>query len=146
MKYSLFLFTTLVFFIGILSGSIRAEDAPTAADVTEAQAVIAAQMEAFMRNDGEAAFVFAAPAIKEMFHTPETFMEMVRLQYAPVYRPQYVEYLEPVTIGSNLMQPLIMTGENGMTVLARYALSRQVGGDWRIIGVTLRPAPNQAPL
>ena len=146
MKYSLFLFTTLVFFIGILFGSIRAEDAPTAADVTEAQAVIAAQMEAFMRDDGEAAFVFAAPAIKEMFHTPETFMEMVRQQYAPVYRPQYVEYLKPVTIGSNLMQPLILTGENGMTVLARYALSRQVGGDWRIIGVTLSPAPDQAPL
>jgi hypothetical protein len=31
-------------------------------------------------------------------------------------------------------------------VLARYALSRQASGDWRIIGVTLSPAPNQAPL
>jgi hypothetical protein len=146
MKHPFHLLAALMFCVSVLSGAIRAEDAPTTADISNVQAVIAAQMEAFKRDDGEAAFSFAAPAIKEMFHTPEIFMEMVRQQYAPVYRPHYVEYLEPIAVGNKFMQPLILTGENGVTVLARYALSRQASGDWRIIGVTLSPAPNQAPL
>ena len=103
-------------------------------------------MEAFKRDDGEAAFAYAAPGIKSIFASPEIFMEMVRQQYAPVYRPQFVEFLEPFAIGDHFMQPLILTGENGVTVLARYSLRRQSSGDWRIIGVSLSPAPDQAPL
>ena len=134
--------------IGLLSGAatVRAQEAPTAADIAGVQALISAQMEAFMRDDGAAAFAFAAPGIKLMFSTPEIFMEMVRRQYAPVYRPRYVEFLEPMTVGDQFLQPLILTGEDGVTVLARYALRRQAGGDWRIVGVTLSPAPDQAPL
>ncbi len=146
MKHPFNLLAALMFCVSVLSGAIRAEDAPTTTDISNVQAVIAAQMEAFKRDDGEAAFSFAAPAITEMFHTPEIFMEMVRQQYAPVYWPHYVEYLEPIAVGNQFMQPLILTGENGVTVLARYALSRQASGDWRIIGVTLSPAPNQAPV
>ena len=146
MRYPFLLLAASIFCVCILSGAIHAEDAPTTADTRSVQAVIAAQMGAFKRDDGEAAFSFAAPAIKEMFRTPEIFMEMVRQQYAPVYRPHYVEYLEPIAVGNRFMQPLILTGENGVTVLARYALSRQASGDWRIIGVTLSPAPNQTLL
>ena len=105
-----------------------------------------AQMEAFKRDDGAAAFAFAAPNIKALFGTAELFMAMVRSQYAPVYRPRYVEFLEPLAAGDQFLQPLILTGEDGATVIARYALRRQASGDWRIIGVTLSPAPDQAPL
>ncbi len=136
----------LLFCATMFSGSLHAEDAPPLSDTANVQAVIAAQMEAFKRDDGAAAFTFAAPSIKKLFTTPEIFMQMVRQQYAPVYRPAYVEYLEPLAIGNQFMQPLILTGENGVTVLARYSLRRQPSGDWRIIGVTLSPAPDQAPL
>ncbi len=140
------MFGAFMFCIGILTGALRAEEAPAQADIAGVQAVIAAQMEAFKRDDGAAAFAFAAPTIKEMFQTPEIFMQMVRQQYAPVYRPRYVEYLKPLATGDQFMQPLILTGENGVTVLARYSLRRQASGDWRIVGVTLSPAPDQAPL
>lgn len=146
MKRLFLLIAVLLFCVDFLSGNIRAEDSPTAADINDVQAVITAQIDAFKRDDGKAAFFYAATAIKEIFHTPEIFMEMVRQQYAPIYRPRYVEYLEPVAVGNNLMQPLIVTGENGVTVLARYALIRLASSNWRIIGVTLSPAPNQAPL
>ncbi len=147
MHYPLRLFAAFMFCIAILSGALRAEEAPAEVDIASVQQVISSQMEAFKRDDGEAAFAFAAPGIKNIFSTPEIFMEMVRQQYAPVYRPQYVEYLEPVAIGDRVfMQPLILTGENGVTVLARYSLRRQASGAWRIIGVTLSPAPDQAPL
>tara|TARA_B100000809_G_scaffold5966_1_gene6098 strand:+ start:176 stop:631 length:456 start_codon:yes stop_codon:yes gene_type:complete len=140
------LFAAILFCATLLSGPLRAEEAPSPSDTANVQAVISAQMDAFKRDDGAAAFAFAAPAIKKMFGTPENFMEMVRSQYAPVFRPGYVEYLEPLAVGDQFMQPFILTGENGVTVLARYALRRQASGDWRIIGVTLSPAPDQAPL
>ena len=146
MHYPLRLFAALLFSVAILSGALRAEDAPAEADIASVQQVISAQMEAFNRDDGEAAFAYAALDIKNNFSTPEIFMEMVRQQYAPVYRPSYVEYLEPLAVGDQFMQPLILTGENGVTVLARYSLRRQESGAWRIIGVTLSPAPDQAPL
>ena len=116
-------FAVLIFCVALLSASLRAEDAPAKADIAGAQAVISAQMEAFKRDDGEAALAFAAPSIRNIFATPEIFMAMVREQYAPVYRPRYIEYLEPVAVGDQVMQPLILTGENGVTVLARYSQS-----------------------
>ena len=103
-------------------------------------------MEAFKQGDGEVAFAFAAPTIRKMFATPKIFMAMVRQQYAPVHRPRFIEYLEPFVIDKHILQPLILTGQNGITVLACYILERQARGDWRIISVTLSPAPNQAPL
>ena len=146
MHYPFRLVAALLFCITVLSGALHAEDAPPEADIAGVQAVISGQMEAFKRDDGEAAFAYAAPGIMSIFASPEIFMEMVRQQYAPVYRPQFVEFLEPLAIGDHFMQPLILTGENGVTVLARYSLRRQSSGDWRIIGVSLSPAPDQAPL
>ena len=103
MRHPFRLLAAFMFCAGILPGAIRAKDAPTAADISSVLAVIAAQMNAFKRDDGEAAFSFAAPGIKEMFHTPEIFIEMVLQQYAPVYRPHYVEYLEPIAVGNQFM-------------------------------------------
>jgi hypothetical protein len=140
------LLAALLFCVCILSGALRAEEASARADIAGVQAVIAAQMEAFKRDDGAAAFAYAAPNIKALFGTAELFMAMVRSQYAPVYRPRYVEFLEPLAAGDQFLQPLILTGEDGATVIARYALSRQAGGAWRITSVTLSPAPDQAPL
>ncbi len=120
---------------------------PSEAAVAGARAVIEAQMEAFKRDDGPAAYAFASPRIKEMFPTPEIFMEMVRTQFAPVYRPRFIEYKPPHGTSDDIMQPLILTGADGVTVLARYALRRQADGSWRIRGgVTLSPAPDEAPL
>jgi hypothetical protein len=41
------------------------------------RAVIQAQLDAFQRDDGTAAFAHASPMIKGMFRTPENFMRMV---------------------------------------------------------------------
>jgi hypothetical protein len=145
MSYPVRMFAAFLFCVTMLPAALSAEDAPAEADIAGVQAVISAQMEAFKHDDGEAAFAFAAPGIRKMFATPEIFMAMVRQQYAPVYRPRYVEYLEPAGAGDHFLQPLILTGENGVTVVARYVLRRQAGGDWRIMGVTLSPASDQAP-
>ena len=130
MSCPLRMFVAFLLCVTMLSTTLSAENAPAVADIAGVQAVISAQMEAFKRDDGQVAFAFAAPDIRKMFATPEILMAMVRQQYAPVYRPRYIEYLEPVVADNHILQPLILTGENGITVVARYVLKRQEDGDW----------------
>ena len=146
MSYFVRMFAASLLCASIISSTLSAENDPIMADIASVQAVISAQIEAFKRDDGEEAFSFAAPDIRKMFATPDIFMAMVRQQYAPVYRPRYIEYLEPFVTEKHVFQPLILSGENGITVLARYVVERQADGDWRITSVTLSPAPEQAPL
>jgi len=146
MSYFVRMFAASLLCATIISSTLNAENDPIMADIASVQAVISAQIEAFKRDDGEVAFSFAAPDIRKMFATPDIFMAMVRQQYAPVYRPRYIEYLEPFVTEKHVFQPLILSGENGITVLARYVVERQADGDWRITSVTLSPAPEQAPL
>lgn len=146
MSYFVRMFAASLLCATIISSTLSAENDPIMADIASVQAVISAQIEAFKRDDGEVAFSFAAPDIRKMFATPDIFMAMVRQQYAPVYRPRYIEYLEPFVTEKHVFQPLILSGENGITVLARYVVERQADGDWRITSVTLSPAPEQAPL
>jgi Domain of unknown function (DUF4864) len=58
------------------------------------QAIIERQFDAFARDDAEAAYALADPAIKEMFVDADHFMAMVRDRYAPVYRHRSVEFGE----------------------------------------------------
>ena len=146
MSYLVRIFAAFLLCPTMISSTLSAENDPIMANIASVQAVIAAQIEAFKRDDGEVAFAFAAPDIRTMFATPEIFMAMVRQQYASVYRPSYIEYLEPFVTDKHVFQPLILSGENGITVVARYVLERQADGDWRITSVTLSPAPEKAPL
>ena len=54
--------------------------------------VIERQLQAFLRDDGTAAFSYASPHIQGIFQTPENFMAMVKNGYQPVYRPQAVTF------------------------------------------------------
>ena len=113
------------------------------------RAVIDAQMEAFARDDGAAAFAFAAPAIQRQFGTPERFMAMVRTGFQPVYRPRAVTFETPIRVpardgagdgktASAFAQPVRVTSPDGRPVLAMYHMEQQPDGSWRIAGVVLR--------
>lgn len=137
----------LAAFLVLSPGADAQVSAPTRGDVDAAQAVIAAQMDAFKRNDGQAAYAFATPGIKNVFATPDVFMEMVRTQYEPVYRPAYVEFREAVATSEELIQKVFIIGENNRAVLAIYSLEQGDDGAWRIAGCMLYPAPpDEQPL
>ena len=70
----------------MLAGAARAGADSVSLPASERAAirhVIEQQLEAFRRHDGAAAFAHAAPAIQEMFGTPERFMLMVEHEYPP---------------------------------------------------------------
>ncbi len=86
----------LLFLLGSLASAGVAAPGKTVADQTaggaEIRGVIERQLAAFERDDADGAFAFASPGIRRRFGTPETFMDMVRRHYPPVYRPRDVAF------------------------------------------------------
>jgi hypothetical protein len=122
----------------------RAGDAPVGpADTAAIHAVIADQLGAFLRDDGAGAFADASPTIQQIFHDPDTFMEMVRTGYQSVYRARGVEFRDLGMMEKRLIQQVYMTGPDGIPVLAFYEMQRQPDGSWRINGVSIARAPDQ---
>ncbi len=108
-----------------------------AADAKAVREVIEAQLAAFRKSDAKLAYSYAAPAIKEMYDTPEEFMEMVRSFYKVVFRPARVVFERPVLSGGGLVQPVRLTDSEGRTWMAYYPMVRGPGGRWLINGCRL---------
>lgn len=125
-----------------LIGTARAQPV-SQADQAAIRRTIEAQMEAFGRDDGEAAFAFASPMIQGMFGTPANFMAMVRTGYPPVYRPRSVDFTELVEENGAPVQKVELIGPDGRPALALYTMVRGPDG-WLIDGCRLvaseRPA------
>lgn len=130
---------SLVFAISM--GTVRAEGEAALPDtaVTEIHDVINAQLEAFNRDDAQAAFSLASPEIQEQFGSPENFINLVREQYGPVYRSKSAEFQPPVQMegAEGIVQPVVVTGPDNVPVLAVYMVEQQNDGAWRIAGCLL---------
>ena len=105
-------------------------------DVAAAQDVIRSQVGAFARDDAEAAYSHAAPAIREVF-PPDVFMAMVRGSYAPVYRHKSFEFGEARVEGGSIAQRVRIVDAEGVPWEALYTLERQADGSLKITGCTL---------
>jgi hypothetical protein len=115
-----------------------------AADRAAIQRVIENQLAAFARDDGAAAFAFAAPDIRAKFRNAEAFMAMVRAAYEAVYRPRRVDFIgideaEPVPV-----QEVRLEGPDGNLYLARYPMQRQPDGRRLIAGCYLFSAAGES--
>lgn len=100
------------------------------------QTTISAQIAAFQADDAEQAFSFAAPGIQSRFGTPQAFIEMVRTAYAPVFRPNRVEFLSLSPSPRGVIQKVLLQGPDGSITFAYYAMLL-IDGDWRIAGCQL---------
>lgn len=130
--------------LGLLAapGRARAEEgqAVGAADGAAIRHVVEDQLAAFQRDDGEAAFGFASPGIREMFGSADNFMTMVKTGYQPVYRPRRVEF-GAVDIEDGVpTQHVFVVGPDGVGVEALYFMEREPDGTWRINGCVLKPS------
>ncbi len=131
-------FALLVFWLPVSAHAQSVSDA----DRSEFQRIITEQIEAFRADDGARAYGFAAPLIHRLFPSPETFMQMVRQGYKPVYRPQRFSF--GATGGDPLGRPsqrVVIAGPDGKTYEALYTMERQPDGTWRISGCTLLEIP-----
>lgn len=124
------------FWAGV-GAALAAQDEPSEADWASIRTVIASQLDAFRRDDADAAFSFASPAIQEQFHTPGEFMHMVRTGYRAVYRPGTVRFLEHFVLSGQPVQPLEIVTPDDVVVVAFYIMEQQPDGNWKIAGCAL---------
>jgi Domain of unknown function (DUF4864) len=133
--------------LGLLLNLAGAAEAQSVSDADRAaiRQVIEAQVDAFRRDDGDAAFKYASPAIQGMFGSPEIFMDMVRQGYQPVYRPRAFDFREIVTLHGQPAQKVYVIGPDGRPVTAIYPMRQLPDGTWRIDGCFLQaPEEHQA--
>ena len=130
----------LLFLLGL---PLRAEEAASPADAAAIRAVIESQLAAFQRDDGEEAFAYASPQIRERFATAANFMRMVREGYAAVYRPRDTAFGALAADGEHLVQRVLLIGPDGRPVDALYIIEREADGSWRIAGCILTQTPDK---
>ena len=129
----------LVLFVILgLSGRAAALDD---ADRAAVQSVIEQQLQAFLRDDGAAAYSFAAPSIKEMYPSVDAFMAMVRQGYPPVYRPRSYSFGELTEEPGYLEQAVEIVDGEGSFWMAVYTLRQEPDGSWKITGCYLLKKP-----
>lgn len=102
--------------------------------------MIERQLEAFERDDGDTAFSYASPQVRDQFGTPANFMRMVRNSCQAVYRPRAVKFLEPAVIEGQIIQAVQVVAPDGAVFVALYSMQRQADASWRIAGCLLAPA------
>ncbi len=98
------------------------------------RAVISSQFEAFLADDVESAFSYAAPGIQRIFVTPEGFGSMVQNGYPMVWRPAETRFLELRELDGALWQKVLIRDQAGAWHVLDYEMMR-VDADWRIGGV-----------
>jgi hypothetical protein len=103
--------------------------------------VIERQIEAFLKDDANAAYAFAAPGIKARYPDKDVFFDMVRKSYQPVYRPGNYAFGRSVSLdaGETILHEVLIEGRDGRDWRAIYQLLRQPDGSYRIGGVTMAP-------
>ena len=111
--------------------------AQTPADSNQIQHVITAQIDAFRRDDGQAAFAFAAPVIQSQFGDSEHFIAAVRQAYQPVYRPRSFSFGTLATKDGKTTQLVEVIGPDGRGATAVYSMEHEADGTWRISGCEL---------
>jgi hypothetical protein len=124
----------LLFAAGAPAAEVSKEDAAAI------RKVISDQIDAFAHDDGPRAFSLATAGIRAQFGTPEVFMDMVRSQYAVVYRPKSVQFQAAEIVDGQVVQPVRMTDSDGQVWLAIYPMLRE-GGRWRTNGCLLHRLP-----
>jgi ketosteroid isomerase-like protein len=133
--------------LALPAGPAPAEDAPStlaAPDQAAIRQVIQAQLDAFQRDDAEAAYSYATPTIREKFGGAANFLQMVKTGYTPVYRPQSVTFAKLVDTAYGPDQILRLIGPDGVTYTAHYMMQKQPDGSWMINGCFLTRAEDRS--
>lgn len=106
----------------------------------EARSIIGRQIEAFLNDDAAAAYSFASPAIQHKFVNKDTFFDMVKKSYSPVYRPGNYAFGRSRIAGDYVYQEVIINDVAGEDWTAVYGLQKQEDGSYRINGVQIVPS------
>lgn len=112
-------------------------------DFNESQIVIESQIQAFLDENAELAYSYAAPLIKMKFNNPLEFMSMVKNYYEPVYNPKQFYFIDARYFKGAIYHQLQIISQQDESFLATYSLI-QDGGKWKISGCAVYPMQKQS--
>lgn len=120
----------------ISNASASAED-----PVDTIRTMIEQQIKAFLKNDADTAYSFAAPDIKAIYPDKDDFFAMVKKSYEPVYHPGNYAFGRSRSIdnGGTIYQEVLISGRDGKDWTAIYQVMRQPDGGYKINGVQVVP-------
>ncbi|WP_108883041.1 DUF4864 domain-containing protein [Anderseniella sp. Alg231-50] len=129
----------------VASGLLMGSPAGHTQEPETLKSIISNQIEAFRNNDGVTAFGFASLKLRSIFQSPERFMEMVRRQYAPVYRPENFSFGQTsLETAGRPVQVVDIVDQQGRSWRAVYTFEQHPDGSWRIAGVRLEKLPGNS--
>jgi hypothetical protein len=83
-------------------------------------------------------YSYAAPGIRKIYPDTESFFEMVRKGYEPVYRPDNFAFGRSKTLPEGvIVQEVLISGAEGEDWTALYAMEKQPDGSFKIRGVQM---------
>ena len=112
-------------------------------DFDETQFIIESQIQAFLDENAELAYSYAAPLIKMKFNNPLEFMSMVKNYYEPVYNPKQFYFIDARYFEGAIYHQLHVISQKDESFLATYSLI-QDGGKWKISGCAVYPMQKQS--
>ena len=112
-------------------------------EFNETQFIIESQIQAFLDENAELAYSYAAPLIKMKFSNPLEFMYMVKSYYEPVYNPKQFQFIDAKYYEGAIYHQLQVISQQNETFLATYSLI-QDEGKWKISGCAVYPMQKQS--
>jgi hypothetical protein len=109
----------------------------SSADQNAIHTAIQAQIDAIARNDYDAAYALAAPGIKVLYTTTQTFAAMIKGRYPPLIKPKSIVFGGVTQTPQGPVQKVFITGADGKPYVASYSLQQQPDNSWLIAGCTL---------
>ena len=123
--------------IGIVHAQAGAAERLTASDRQAIEHTIRLQIDAFEHDDADRAFGFATAEIQRMFGSSAHFLEMVRDNYEPVYRPASVRFDRVAMVDGQWIQAVQITDSEGRVWRALFTMRRQADKSWKVGGCQL---------
>ena len=112
-------------------------------EFNETQFIIESQIQAFLDENAELAYSYAAPLIKMKFNNPQEFMYMVKNYYEPVYNPKQFQFIDAKYFEGAIFHQLQVISQKDESFLATYSLI-QNEGKWKISGCAVYPMQKQS--
>lgn len=108
-------------------------------DVLAVRTVIEGQIEALRNGDFARAFSYVGPTIQSQYGDAQTFIEVVKTAYEPIFDSHSVVFEDPKAVMGLVTQPVLLLSSDGEMVMASYLMEKLDNGDWKINGCYLAP-------
>ena len=135
---------TLLIIITLLGiSSLAKSEISYEKEFNETRFIIESQIQAFLDENAELAYSYAAPLIKMKFSNPLEFMYMVKSYYEPVYNPKQFQFIDAKYYEGAIYHQLQVISQQNESFLATYSLI-QDEGKWKISGCAVYPMQKQS--